>query len=306
MSLQSDSPPVFWSGRSVTVAFALLTAALAVVVLWRHLVSSLLSAGVVPVPRSGLVVDVLVTDGPFVVGIVAFAGAYAAVRDVDVTLTLPSDGNPVGLAVAVPLALVGLTKLVGTFEGVPYNSLTKTAYAADASVWPVAVVTGLGLLVGVPVVVAVCQVLVQGSLRPAVDGDAALVLTTLVTAFVMVDTTGRLSSVPDVGKLVGVVAFTALLALGLYGHDRVAVGRVRAPVSLPVALFVCLVSLAGATQVESVTGGLFALTQFATFGVAAYASDRTGSLLPPALAYAGFWLASTAVVYGFEAGLQQW
>ncbi|AUV83719.1 hypothetical protein C2R22_20425 [Salinigranum rubrum] len=289
------------------MAFALLTAALAAVALWRYLVSRLLSAGVVPVPRSGgLAVDVLVTDGPFVVGVVAFAGAYAVGRDIDVGVTLPSDAKTVGLAVTLPFALVGLTKLVGTLDGVPYNSLTKTAYAADAPVWPVITVTGLSLLVGVPVVVAVCQVLVQGSLRPAVDGDAALVLTTLVTAFVMVDTTGRLSSVPDVGKVVSVVAFTALLALGRYGHDRVAVDRVRSLAYLPVALFVCVVSLAGVAQVESVTGGLFALTQLATFGVAAYASDRTGSLLPPALAYACFWLANTAVVYGFEAGLQHW
>lgn len=297
--------------RPLAVAFASLTAALVVVALWRRVVSELLTAGVGPVPRSGgLLMDVLVTDGPFVVGVVAFAGAYAVVRDVDVGLALPSasDAKSVALALAVPPAFVGLTKLVGTVEGVPYNALTKTAYAADAPVWPVAVVTGLGLLVGVPVVVTACQVLVQGSLRRAVDGDAALVVTALVSAFVMVDTTGRLTPVPDTGKLVALVVFSLLFVLGLYGRTRLAAERerVRRLAFLPATLFVSLVFLAGLAQVASVTGGLFALAQLATCGVAASAYDRSGSLLPPALAYACLHVANTAVVYGFEAGLRSW
>ncbi len=120
----------------------------------------------------------------------------------------------------------------------------------------------------------------------------------------MVDTTGRLTAGPDAGKLDGVVAFTLLLVLCLYVHGRIEVGRVRALAYLPVALFVCFVAFAGLAQVESVTGGLFALTPFATFGVATYTYDRTGSLLPPALAYACLRVANTAVVYGLEAGLQ--
>lgn len=151
MPLHPDWLPLIRPNRPLAAAFVLLTAALAVVALWRRVVSGFLRAGVVPVPRSGgLVVDVLVTDGPFVVGVVGFAGVYAVVRGIDVGLALPSESKPVGLAVAVPLAFVGLTKLVGTLDGVAYNSLTKTAYATDAPIGPVVVVIGLGLLVGVP------------------------------------------------------------------------------------------------------------------------------------------------------------
>ncbi|WP_372911168.1 hypothetical protein [Salinigranum sp.] len=295
--------------RPLVAAFASLTAALVVVVLWRRVVTELLTASLVSVPRSGgLLVDVLVTDGPFVVGVVALAVAYAVARDLEVGLALPSasDAARVVLAVAVPLVAVGLTKLVGVFDDVPYGSLTKTAYAADAPVWPVVVVTGLGLVVGVPVVVAVCQVLVQGSVQRAVDGDAALVVTALVTAFVMVDTTGRLTPVPEAGKLAALVAFSLLLGVGLYGRERIAAEWVRDLASLPAALFVCVVFLAGLVGVGSVTGGLFALAQLVTFGVAAYAYDRSGSLLPPALAYACLQVANTAVVYGFEAGVRHW
>jgi hypothetical protein len=287
--------------RPLVATFASLTAALVVVVLWRRAVSELLAASVVPVLRSGgLLVDVPVTDGPFVVGVVAFAGAYTVAHDLWGGRELPSasDAASAVLAVAVPLVTVGLTTLVGVLDGVPYGSLTKTAYAADAPVWPVVVATDLGLLVGVPVVVAVCQILVQGSVQRDVDGDAALVVT--------VDTTGRLTPVPDAGKLAALVAFSRLLGLGLYGREPVAVEWARDLASLPAALFVCVVFLAGLVGIDSVTGGLFALAQLATFGVAAYAYDWSGSLLPPALAYACLRVANTACVYGSEAGVQYW
>jgi hypothetical protein len=147
--------------------------------------------------------------------------------------------------------------------------------------------------------------LLAASLVP-VPQSGGLLVDVLVAAFVMVDTTGRLTPVSEAGKLAALVAFSLLLGVGPCGRERIAAEWVRGLASLPAALFVCAVFLAGLVGVDSVTGGLFALAQFVTFGVAAYAYDRSGSLLPPAPAYACLPVANTAVVYGFEAGVRHW
>ena len=286
-----------------------MTAALVGVSLWRRLSSEVLSLAFgSPAAFDGLLLNGVVTGGVFVAGVALFAGLYAAVRDVDVGLALPSrnDLRLTGLAAVTPVALVGLTKLVGTATGVPYNSLTKTAYAADASVTPVLIVAGLGLVVAVPVLVIVCQVLVQGSFRRVLDGGSAVALTTFATGFVAASTTGGLTPVPDRGTLAGAALFTLLFGGGLYARDRVADGRLRSLFLVPVLLFGAVVALSGVAAVESIAGGLFALTHLVVLGLAAYAYERTDSLAVPAVAYASLLLANRLVVYLFEAGLQNW
>ena len=293
----------------IVAEFALVTAALVGVSLWRRLSSDVLSLAFgSPAAFDGLLLNGVVTGGVFVAGVALFAGLYAAVRDVDVGLALPSrnDLRLTGLAAVTPVALVGLTKLVGTATGVPYNSLTKTAYAADASVTPVLIVAGLGLVVAVPVLVIVCQVLVQGSFRRVLDGGSAVALTTLATGFVSMSTTGGLTPVPDRGKLAGAALFALLFGGGLYARDRVADDRLRALFLAPVGLFGAVVVLSGIAAVESVASGLFALTHLAVLGLAAYAYERTGSLAVPAVAYASLLLANRLVVYLFEPGMQNW
>lgn len=55
----------------------------------------------------------------------------------------------------------------------------------------------------------------------------------------------------------------------------------------------------GIAEVETVVSGLFAATQLAVLGIAAYTYDRTASLLAPDLAYAALLLANRAVVFVF-------
>lgn len=304
MSLQTDARTVTRRARPFAVEFGLVTAVLIGLSLWRHLVGVVRPTASLP----GGVVGSLVSGGLLLLGVLVITGAYATVRDVDPGLTLPaaSDWPAVALAVLAPPGLVALTKLVGVATGVPYNALTKTAVAADPPLRPVVFVAGLTLLVGVPVLAAVCQVLVQGSVERIVDGDAAVVLTTLATGFVMVDTTGRLATVPDRGKLAGAVVFVLLLGVALVVDARVDRDWLRWLAAVPVVAFAALVVVAGVASVDSVAGGLFAATQLATLGVAAYAYDRTRSLPVPALAYATYLLATRAVVVGFEAGMQSW
>lgn len=255
--------------------------------------------------RGGLLVDGLFVGGAVVAGSALVVGAYATRRDIEVGLALPARGDlpSVALALAVPAALVGLTKLVGVLTGTTYGSLAKVAYASDAAVWPVAAVTGLGLLVGVPSYLLLCQVVVQGSFERVLDGRTAVLLTTVTTGFLLAGSAGGgLSPFPDRGKLVGAVAFGLAVGVALYGNERADRRWVRYVASLPAALFVALVAASGVVAVQSVAGLLFGATQVLVLGLAAHTYERTGSLAVPALAYVSLALTGDAVVFVFEAG----
>jgi len=302
MPLQFDARSVTRRARPLAVEFGLVTTALVGLYLWQQFVA------IVGSSPGGVLVGGLVSGGLLLMGVLLFAGAYAAVRDIDPGLAVPTraDRAAVAAAALTPLVLVALTKLVGVATGVPYNALTKTAVAADPSLLPVLLLAGLSLVVGVPSLVVICQVIVQGSVGRVVDGDAAIVLTTLVTGFVLVGSVGRLMTVPDRGKLAGSIAFVLLLGVALFANARVGRDWMRWLAAAPAVAFAALVVLSGVAGVDSVAGGLFAVTQFATLGVAAYAYDRTDSLLVPALAYASYLLTTRAVVVGFEAGMRSW
>jgi hypothetical protein len=306
MSPQTDGRAAIRRARPLAVEFGIVTAVLIGLSLWQRLVSGVLAS--VGSPPGNVLVGGFVSGGLLLLGTLLFTGAYATSRGIDLGLTVPTiaDLPAVALAVLVPSTLVALTKLVGVVTGVPYNALTKTAVAADPPLLPVAFIAGLGLLVGVPGLVAVCQVLVQESIDRVVDGDAAVVLTTLATGFVMVSTAGGLTTVPDRGKLAGVAVFVLLLGVALAADTRCNRDWVRWLATAPVVAFAPLVVLSGIAGVDSVAGCLFAATQLATLGVAAYTYDRTDSLYLPALAYASLLLSNRIVIVGFEAGMRSW
>ncbi|WP_248896779.1 hypothetical protein [Haloplanus halobius] len=309
MSLRTKRAPFDRYRHPVAVSVALVTALLIGVFLWRRLLWRTVSVAAGPDPLFGSVlVGGLLTGSVFLAGLVLLTGAYTSALGIDRGVALPDrTGLPaVGLAVVVPLAFVAATKLVGVLTDVPYNSLTKTAVAAGASVRPVALLAGLGLLISVPTLCLVCQVLVQGTFAQVVDGTEAVVLTTLVTGFAMTSTAGGLATVPDRGKLAGTALFAGLLCAGVYAADYADGERLRALGYVPAALFVAFVVVAGVASVDSIAGGLFAVTQLAVLGIAAVTSDRTGSLLPPAFAYATLLLANRLVVFVFEPGVQSW
>jgi len=241
-------------------------------------------------------------------GLVAFVAAYAAVRDFDVGLRLPARGDlpVVALAALLPVVLVALTKAVGVLTGVEFNALVMMSVAADASLRPVVLVTGLGLLVGVPALALTCQVLVQRSFERVMGRGGAVAATTLVAGFVMVSDTGGLASVPETGPLAGVVLFALLVAGALFVAERTDDDRVRVLAALPALALVALIALSVVVELTSVAGAVFGISQLAVLAVAAYAYARTDSLLAPAIAYASFRVASRAIVVFLEAGLQSW
>jgi hypothetical protein len=280
--------------------FGVVTALMGVVFVWRRV------AGVVvdplatrwSVPAAGALGGLL-----FVVGIVAVTGAYAGLRDVGVGVSLPSlsDLPAIAVAGAVPVLFVGVTAAAGTLAGVPYGSLTKTSYAQNAPVLPVATIAVLGLAVSVPSLVAVCQVLVQSSFRQVAGPNAGVVTTTLVAGFFSISGLGRLTVTPEMGKLVGAgVAVLVSVAAALV-VDRVGGGRWEVLPYVPLALLVGLVVVSGVLETESLPGALFGLTHLAVLGVAAATYERTGSVVAPALAYLSVALANGLVVLASRA-----
>jgi hypothetical protein len=252
-----------------------------------------------------LLVDGLVTGSFLLAGLCLFTGAYATLRDIEVGTELPTGGDLrlAGLALLTPAALVGLTKSVGVLTGVSYGSLTKTYVAADASVEPVLVVTGLGLFIGVPSFLLLCHVVVQGSFEKVVDGEVAVVATTAVTGFLLTSNAGNLSAFPDRGKLAGAALFVLAIGVASYATEEVRRQWLLVLAYLPAILLVGVAVVSGVAGVKSVAGALFAFTQVAVLGLAAYAYERTDSLLVPALAYASFSVTGSVIFFVFEAGI---
>ncbi|QLD89068.1 hypothetical protein HWV07_08510 [Natronomonas salina] len=307
MSLHDGQRRASHTTNPVVFEFAIVTAVFGGLYLWQEaLRGSILS--LFDLSFGGVLADGLVYTGLFLGGLAAFAVPYARYRGIRIGLSLPTrtDARVLGLAAVGPVALAALTKLVGVLTGVSYSSLTMTAVAADAPLTPVLAIAGLGILLGTPALVIVCQVLVQGSFEQAVGSTTAVVLTPLVAGFALLSETGGLGPVPDLGKLIGVVLFTLLLAGSVAGAQRIGSGRRRILAATPVALFVAVVVLSGIAEIESVAGGLFVLLHFAVLGIAAYGYERSDSLLVPAVTYTSLLLANSLIVYFFEAGMQSW
>ncbi|WP_253738559.1 hypothetical protein [Halohasta salina] len=311
MSFRSVSSPFHHATHPIAGEFARLIVILSGLYLWHRLVRAVLSTvagGGGPPAFSGVAITSLVFGGTTIGGVLLFTVAYTDYRNISLGLQLPSRGDLplVGIAGVVPLIGVALTKLVGTVTGVQYNALLQYSVAADSSLLPVLKLTVISVLVGVPMFVIVCQILIQGSFGQAVDADRAIALTTFAAGFVLLSTTGGLTTVPDRGKLLGLLVFTLCLGVGPYLVDQFAPDRRPAVAYGPALLFIGFVVVSGVTAVDSFAGGLFIATHLAVLGVAAYSYDRTGSVLPPAVAYTTLELANTGTVYAFEAGLQSW
>jgi len=309
MSLQNGTGSSLPSDYPFAVELGIITALLIGVYLWQELVrESLTTVFGTPPVVGGIFLSTLVSGGVLILGLIVFTGAYATFRNIDIGLRIPSrnDVSLAGIAVLVPVVCVAVTKLVGTVTGVPYNSLTMTSVAADAPVLPVLLIAGLGLIIGVPALVVICQVLIQGSFEQVVSASPAIVLTTAMTGFVMVSNTGGLATVPELGKLIGVVVFTLSLGVAVYANERVDRSWLRYLGFAPVLLVTAIIILSGIAEIETIAGGLYAATQLAVLGVAAYTYNETESLFVPALAYTSLLLANRTVVFVFEAGMQNW
>ncbi|ACV49243.1 MULTISPECIES: hypothetical protein [Halomicrobium] len=244
-----------------------------------------------------------VYSGPLVASLVVIAAVYVRARNLPVGTALPgrSDLALVALAVVTPAVLIGVTDLVGNVTGVPFKTLVLTAYAERAPFTFVAGTTLARVFVAVPLALVLNQVLVQGSVRSITSSDTAIVLTTLLGAFVLGDQ-GLVGGIGETPKYVGVGLF-ALASLAVHvSRTRFDARWIRAVAAVPAVLFVVLSGTQWVASIDSIAAGLYGFANLATLGVAAYTYERTDSLLVPALAYASLFVTSEAIVFLFEPG----
>jgi hypothetical protein len=235
-------------------------------------------------------------------GMGALAAAYASWRGYPLQVSLPdrTHGRPVGAAVAaaavlavvpfVPLALragVGVPALVSTVFDLPDLLLDRTL---------------VRLAVFVPGMALLYHGLVQAGLRHVLDGGRTVAVTTLVGGYLVTPpfpSYGILATGPwlHLWGARGVVAGLVVLALGVavYAAGRAGNERGRRLAMVPAVAAVAVAVLLLGTTVDTPAGVLVVGARVAVVGVAAYAYDRTASLVGPATTYATFALVSVVL-----------
>lgn len=316
MALSSESDVTVGHEYPIATELAAVVGVLVALSVWQFLFREVLLPAVGFTPGGsgvdslgGFLVAGVVTGGLFVGGAAAMVAVYATVRDIEVRFGFPTAKRlPTVAGVAsVPIALVGVTKLVGALTGTAYSTLVLRSYGGKATVGHAVATTTLTAVVAVPVLLVVCQVLMQGSFRRVADDATAAALTTLVAGFLLVDPDGgTLEALPERGKVFGAVLFVAALAVALYGRKHLEATWLRRLSVVPVGLFVAGTLLSTVAAIGTVAAGVFVSAQLGTLSVAAYGYERAESLLAPAVAYVGFLVASEAVIFLLEAGVQNW
>jgi len=278
--------------------------------LWIHLATSLATEviralGLSPLGAGSLVAIAVygaVSGGITALALVAFAGAYVLVRDIDVRIG-GFDATVLSYAGAGLLggvALVALAWGVATGTGSSLSEITGTVVAPDTSVGLPLTITAIGLFIALPAYLLLTHVLIQRTIDRVARERVVVGVTALVVW--LIGPTGLLSM--DVGRTVLVSALLAvaiaLPAVAAATFDRQWLVGVTA---LPLALL-----LVGATvQRIAEFGGVgeagygVALLGVVTLGVIAY--QRTESMLPSALAYATFVVGVDVAIVLLEAGV---
>jgi len=237
-------------------------------------------------------------------GMGALVAVYAVYRDHPLPVSLPDrpHGRLLGgvvvatgtLAVAafVPLAVqsgVGTSDLVSAVLGLPDLLLDRTLVRLTVFV--------LGM-------VLLYHGLVQAGLQRVLDHDRDLTVavTTLVGGYLVTPQFPSYGTFADAPWLYlwgarAAVAAVFVLALGVtvYAERRTVDGRMRALAMLPVVVALALVALVLVTAVESPMGAVAVVPRIAVVGIAAYAYDRTESMVAPTLTYATFALVSAVL-----------
>lgn len=252
--------------------------------------------------HAGLALTSFLTGVFVIAGVMLFVGAFARLRDLDTTPAVP-DRRVVGYgagAVGTGVGLVVLVRVVAGLSGESLSVATTTTYGPGATVGVAALVTALGLFVGVPVYVVTAHVVVQRSVRRAGRPMAAVGFTALVVGTAGPTTVLRTSPVRATVGTALVVLAIALPVIAAETYDR---RWLTALTTLPVLLLLAGLAVERLTPVPAATSVAFQASTVAVVAVGAYAYERSGSTLPSALAYASFVVATEALVFAAHAGV---
>lgn len=238
-----------------------------------------------------------------VLTMLVFAGAYASLRDFEVSVGRV-DRAALGYAGAGALGAAGLVLLVKASAVLTGSSLSAAAgewIGANTDPTAIAVIAALGLFVTLPAYLLVAHVLVQRTLDRVASDRVVVALTTLLVGAVGPENVLGTDLVLE-GMIFGLLALAIalpVLATALFEKRWLTVLT-----AVPLAVFAAGFAFERITAFAGVTDGLYALATVVVvaFGVAAY--QRTESMVPSAVAYTAFAALTTVTVFALEAGLQ--
>lgn len=243
-----------------------------------------------------------VSSGLLLASVGLIAAIYVTLRGLSVGRLFPAVADAWLLvpAITAPALLVAVTDLAGGLTGQSFSSVVLLRYGSEASIGFFVTTLGVKLFATVPLVVLVNQVVVQSSFRRTVGGDGAIVLTILLTAFVVGE--GGLDTFGEFGRYVALVLFAVAVLVTLVAWSRFDRHWIRAIASFPAVLFVFLAGVEWLASIGSLSAGLYGIATVTTLAVAAYTYERSNALLVPALAYSSLLVASELVLFVLESG----
>lgn len=234
-------------------------------------------------------------------GIAVLATSYAAWRGYSLSVSLPdqTDGWLIGAVVTgtvvlamLPFLLLAMRMNVGISHVTSTVSDMSGVFSNRALIRITLFVTGMVLLY---------HGLVQGAFQRVFDNNRglAIVMTTLLGGYLVAPEVVRYGTFPNGPWLSlwgsrAAVAVLFVLSFGLvvYANERSDDSRVRALAMLPMIATLALAGFVLTAEATSPEGLLVVVTRAAVVGVAAYAYDRTASIVTPTLVYATFAIVS--------------
>lgn len=243
-------------------------------------------------------------SGLVLVGLGVLATSYAAWRGYDLPVARPSwtDGGLLGAGVATAVLLAVLPFVPLALQtGVEVSHVTATLADLGGVFGPRTLIRVALFVAGMPLLY---HGLVQGALQrvfPAAR-DRAVAVTTLLGGYLVTPTVGTYGTFADGpwlylwgNRAAVAVLFVVALGVAVYAVERTSDARVHALALVPVVATLALAGLVLALEADSPAGVLLVLTRAAVVGVAAYAFDRTASLVTPTFVYATFALVTTVL-----------
>ncbi|WP_225333655.1 hypothetical protein [Halomicrobium urmianum] len=249
-----------------------------------------------------LVVSALASTVVVAGGLTVAAVAYVRVRDLSVPLALPGRGDLplVAAALAGPALALVVAALVGDLTGTPFYELSGSRSTPGAAVHVSAVITLLGLALGLPAYLLLAHVIVQPTLRTASDGVTAAGLTTLFVALIGPTSLVRPGPLRAFAVPVLLALAIALPACAAHWYDH---RWLTAVAAVPLALV-----LAGGVHdrvvgVAGPAGALYAGGEVLVVALGSVGVARTDSVVPAAVAFTSCSATSAALSYVTSAGL---
>jgi hypothetical protein len=285
------------------------TAALGAFGLWIDLVGwatrRYVPLGALDIPggaNAGLALTGFLVSVVLLAGMALFVATFARLRGAECTPALPGRralGAGAG-AVGAGVVLAGTVRLAGALSGESLSSATGITHGPGASVGIVALVTALGLFVGIPAYLVVTHVLVQNSLRRASTPRTAVAATALAVG--VLGPTAVLD-VTAVRATVGASLAVIAIALPVVAAERYGRRWLTALTALPLLLLAAGVGAERLAAVDGPASAAYLCAEILVVGVGAAAHERTDSTLPSALAYASFVVAAEAFVFVAQVGV---